>query len=54
MRADRFALEHREGLPDRPCRVEVSDQARIARAFTGFAAGDDDRRREFDKQPIRR
>ena len=50
VRQGRFALEHREGLPDRHFRTEVEDRSRIVRAFTGFAAGDDSRRREFDWQ----
>ncbi|MDX3195886.1 hypothetical protein PV458_46440 [Streptomyces sp. MN03-5084-2B] len=43
-----FALEHREGLPDRHFRAEVAVRSRIVRAFTGFAAGDDSWRQEFD------
>jgi len=48
--ANWFALEHREGLPDRHFRAEVEDRSRIVRAFTGFAAGDDSWRQEFDWQ----
>jgi hypothetical protein len=45
-----FALEHREGLPDRHFRSEVADRARIVRAFTGFATADDSWQQEFDWQ----
>jgi hypothetical protein len=43
-----FALEHREGLPDRHFRVEIPDRARVVRAFTGFAAGDGTWHQGFD------
>lgn len=45
-----FALEHREGQPDRHFRVEVADGARVVQAFIGFATGDDTWRQAFDWQ----
>lgn len=43
-----LALEHRDGGPDRHFRAEVADRARIVRAFTGFADGDDSWQQGFE------
>lgn len=47
-----FAPEHREGLPERHFRTEVADRAHLVRAFTGFAAADDNWRRECEWQRL--
>lgn len=40
-RAGWYALEHRDGSPERHFRVELDDVDAVVGAFTGFARGDD-------------
>ncbi|WIY01505.1 hypothetical protein QRX60_47060 [Amycolatopsis mongoliensis] len=48
-----YALEHRDGLPDRHFRAEVAERAGIVRALIGFAAGEDAWRQAFDWQHLK-